>query len=156
VSVDFVTVSVTMGTMPSSEHLGGWCPGCRRIREGDEGGELCGHCGELLKPVRQMTQTERSEQAINEWCWQMQREGKWGPSPGGAAGDLGCSRSMIDNLVAAGVLERTEFNRDGHVIVLISRRSIDVAKANKVKYGQWKPRDDWHDLAAGKPGRGKQ
>lgn len=134
----------------------GWCKACREVVGAtDESGEECSHCNSPLKPLNQLTKVERSIYKFQKWMWDVQDADKWGVSPGGAAGELGCSRSMIDKLVSTGVLERSEYNEDGHHVVMISARSIKQAKENKAKYGQWKPRDDWHDLPAGKPGRGK-
>lgn len=149
-----MSVRRTLNGMDTPETPMGWCPYCGwMVYASDEEGDECADCHTRLIPPRRMSPRQRSMHAFNEWMARVKREDKWGPSPGGAAGELGCSRAMIDKLVSAGILERSEYNRDGHFVVMISGRSIDLAKGNKAKYGQWKPRDDWHDLAEGTAGR---
>lgn len=148
--------SVTLIHMSDDNVPRQWCVSCRAaVTPSVDAEDQCPECGGELKSLRQLTRVERSMHEFQEWMWKVQDEDKWGPSPGGAAGELRCSRSMIDKLVSVGVLERSEYNKDGHHVVMISARSIKQAQENKAKYGQWKPRDDWHDLPAGKPGRGR-
>lgn len=83
-----------------------------------------------------------------KWCREVHRRGEWGPSPGGAANKLGCSRAMVDRLVAAGVLVRNEYMHEGYYDpeakkmplgkqIIISRASIEKAKQNKETTGKW-------------------
>jgi hypothetical protein len=44
---------------------------------------------------------------------------------------------MIDKLVERGILVKSTYERDGHYIVIISRRSIEEAKKNKAQRGKW-------------------
>lgn len=151
-----MSVRVTLSRMDDTKLPTGWCRHCGEVVDAmDLTGRQCCQCDRTLTPLNQLTKHERSIYNFQCWMWEVQDADKWGPSPGGAAGELKCSRSMIDKLVSTGVLERSEYKHDGHYVVMISARSIKQAKENKAKYGQWKPRDDWHDLPAGKPGRGK-
>lgn len=64
-------------------------------------------------------------------------DGKWGPSPGGAAVQLDCDRSMIDKLCDRRILEKSAYRHEGQLIVMISSRSIKKAGENKEKRGKW-------------------
>jgi hypothetical protein len=119
----------------------GWCPSCERASyphsdfPPDE--MICPGCGEEMKPVRELNREQREDFNLHIWMEEVQKSGKWGPSPGGAASNLGCDRTMIDKLSDRGILEKSVYNRDGHYIVMISRRSIEKAKENKEKRGKW-------------------
>jgi hypothetical protein len=90
-----------------------------------------------MKPIRLMTDAEGEVAILQKWLGEVAESGLSGPSPGGAAGELGCSRAMIDQLVDAGVLERTEFNGPSAKIILISARSIEKAKRKRKETGTW-------------------
>lgn len=136
-----------MKRMHDNESILGWCPGCAAEREAtpesDERLMICDVCGERMKPTNQITQSDREAARFMDWMRQVSLDGKWGPSPGGASAELHCSRAMVDDLVAGGVLERTEYDADGHKVVMISARSIEQAKRNKDITGRW----------TGKPGQ---
>lgn len=80
---------------------------------------------------------ERASYRFDEWQEKIHSSGLWGPSPGGAAAELGCHRSMIDKLSDLGVLEKSIYDKDGYFVVFISMRSLVKAKANKQKTGKW-------------------
>jgi hypothetical protein len=44
---------------------------------------------------------------------------------------------MVDRLVSLGVLEKSKFEFKGQKVVIISRRSVEVARQNRVKTGNW-------------------
>jgi len=90
-----------------------------------------------MKRKSELNREERSIFAFQEWSDEVWTSGKWGPSPGGAAANLKCERSMIDKLADRGILEKSVYKRDGHYVVMISRRSIEKAKENKDKRGKW-------------------
>ena len=90
-----------------------------------------------MKLLTNLTKTESAALSFQDWSEEVYRSGKWGPSPGGAVAALGCDRSMIDKLVDRGILEKSTYDRDGHYVVMISRRSIDKAKENKKTRGKW-------------------
>jgi hypothetical protein len=90
-----------------------------------------------MKQRSELKRNERSAFAFQAWLDQVYCDGKWGPSPGGAASDLHCDRSMIDRLVDRGILEKSAYKHDGQLIVMISDRSIKKAKENKAKRGKW-------------------
>lgn|GEM_PF-6572206 len=73
------------------------------------------------------------------WCKAVHDRGEWGPSPGGAAMVLGCSRAMVDRLVAAGVLVRNDYPESDVKFrnIRISRASILKAQQNKKTTGKW-------------------
>lgn len=75
--------------------------------------------------------------AFHVWMDEVRTSRKWGPSPGGAASELHCDRSMIDKLAERGILEKSVYKKDGHYVVMISSRSIKKAKENKQKRGKW-------------------
>lgn len=74
-----------------------------------------------------------SEAAFETWVADVREAGKWGPSPKEAQRLLGCSRAAIDYMVRTGVLERSEYERDGHQLVVISWRSIKQVQQNKAE-----------------------
>jgi hypothetical protein len=97
----------------------------------------CRECGDTLKPLSELTDEERAMVDMQAWFAKVCREGHNGPSPIGAAEELQCSRSMIDRLVERGVLEKSEFSFKDRKVVIISRRSIEVAKENRLRTGNW-------------------
>jgi len=97
----------------------------------------CVGCGEPLTAYQNLAAADKVTYRLQDWFGQVVRKGMNGPSPGGAASMLGCHRSMIDKLVDRGILEKNVYDRDGHFIVLISRRSLLEAKKNKEKTGKW-------------------
>lgn len=119
----------------------GWCPSCGDAFTPHESSApnnpICPACGSELKSMRNLSRVERSALAFQDWSEDVFKRGLWGPSPGGAAGMLGCDRSMVDRLVDREILERSEYDRDGHFVVMISERSIKRAKENKEKRGKW-------------------
>ena len=98
---------------------------------------ICPGCGGEMKPLRNLTKTERSMLAFQDWMDDLHKKDLWGPSPGGAVAELHCERSMIDKLADRGILEKSIYDRDGHYVVMISARSIKRAKENKAKRGKW-------------------
>jgi hypothetical protein len=118
-----------------------WCRECGRASFPDEssapGNPLCPGCGSEMKPLRNLSRTERSLLAFEDWMEELHKNGLWGKSPGGAAAELGCERSMIDKLAERGILEKSVYDRDGHYVVMISERSVKKAKENKEKRGKW-------------------
>jgi predicted RNA-binding Zn-ribbon protein involved in translation (DUF1610 family) len=118
-----------------------WCKSCEIVTERYENSHpddpLCPRCGETLVGYEELPRNERSNYRLYEWQREIHEKGLLGPSPGGAAGELGCHRSMIDKLADIGVLEKSVYDKDGFFIVYISRRSIARAKANKEKTGKW-------------------
>lgn len=105
---------------------------------GPESGEyVCVRCGEDLIPRERLTKDQRRTFDLQSWSDQIGLKGLMGPSPGGAAADLGCHRSMIDKLSDRGILERSVYDKDGYFVVFISDRSIKQAKSNKKRTGKW-------------------
>jgi hypothetical protein len=121
----------------------GLCRSCEflAIEGGDYDPEasdwICPHCESSVTPHARLTPAEKA--VVRMWLWlrEVRSAGRGGPSPGGAASKLGCSRSMIDKLVNMGVLERDEYDADGHYIVMISDRSIRRALEAKRDHGKW-------------------
>jgi len=101
---------------------------------------LCDDCGNRLVALKNLTRKQRTDYDFYVWMQSVLKADKNGLSPGGAAAELKCSRAMIDKLVEAGSLERSQYEKDGHFIVLISWRSILKVKQTKKETGQWKPR----------------
>ncbi|MBX3358884.1 MAG: hypothetical protein KF745_10695 [Phycisphaeraceae bacterium] len=119
----------------------GWCRECERVRRSSDDLDLiCSSCGESMVASGKMTQAQREAEKFSKWADDVMERGLWGPSPGGAAGELKCSRAHIDMLVAAGVLERVTYDAGGHFMIMISQRSIEGAKQNKRQTGSWAPR----------------
>jgi hypothetical protein len=118
-----------------------WCSDCGRANFPHESSApdnpICPGCGSEMKELRRLTKTERSLFLFQEWMDEVHKDGKWGPSPGGAVAELHCDRSMIDKLAERGILEKSVYERDGHYVVMISERSIKKAKENKAKRGKW-------------------
>jgi len=90
-----------------------------------------------MKQKRELNRDERSVFSFQAWLDEVWLSGKWGPSPGGAASELHCDRSMIDKLSDRGILEKSVYKHDGQYIVMISSRSVKKAKENKAKRGKW-------------------
>jgi hypothetical protein len=97
----------------------------------------CPHCGGPLNPVRAATPGEKELMAFQAWFAEILRKGADGPSATAAAAQLGCHRSMIDRLVDRGILERNEFAFKDRSIVAISQRSLERAKQNRERTGNW-------------------
>lgn len=118
-----------------------WCGECGLANFPDERSApenpLCPGCGSEMKPLGDLSRTERSSFAFQEWMDDLHKKGLWGPSPGRAASFLGCERSMIDKLAERGILEKSVYDRDGYCVVMISERSMKKAKENKAKRGKW-------------------
>jgi len=130
-----------MLNMEDEERERGWCGECGHATFPDDSSApdnpLCPACGSELRSLRSLTKTERSLLAFQDWMDDVHEKGMWGPSPGGAASELGCDRSMIDKLAERGILEKSIYDRDGHYVVMISDRSVKKAKENKQKRGKW-------------------
>jgi hypothetical protein len=90
-----------------------------------------------LKPLSELTEEEKAMVDMQEWFAKVCRNDLNGPSPIGAAEELGCSRSMIDRLVERGVLEKSEFSFKDRKVAIISRGSIGRAKENRLRTGNW-------------------
>jgi hypothetical protein len=120
-----------------------WCLECEWIQydgpawDPEETGWDCPRCGGTMKAWQRLSNGEKAIVRVHVWLRQVKADGLGGPSPGGAANRLGCSRSMIDKLVSLGVLERAEYHEDGHHVVFISSRSIEAAREKKRKTGRW-------------------
>jgi hypothetical protein len=118
-----------------------WCNDCGQAHLPHEDSApdnpICPVCGSEMRSLRSLSKTERSLLAFQDWMDEVHKEGKWGPSPGGAVAELHCDRSMIDKLAERGILEKSVYDRDGHYVVMISDRSIKKAKENKAKRGKW-------------------
>ena len=126
--------------MDEIERERGWCHECGHAEtSASEAPDLliCPACGGEMKPLRNLTKTERSMLAFQDWMDDLHKKDLWGPSPGGAVAELHCERSMIDKLADRGILEKSIYDRDGHYVVMISARSIKKAKENKAKRGKW-------------------
>ena len=117
----------------------GWCPRCGVLAHAAEktGLPVCCGCGSPLKSKGEMTSGEKAMIALQAWFAEISRKGLDGPSPIGAAEQLGCSRSMIDRLVERDVLERNEFVFKDRQIAIISQRSLEAAKQNRERTGNW-------------------
>lgn len=125
----------------------GWCRECAAMKEIEDGADReCPDCGCALKAQSEITPADRAAERYMNWLRSVMRDGKWGVSPGGAAGELKCARATIDDLVRVGVLERVEYEDKRfpmHKTVMISWRSIEQAKKNFEQTGRW----------TGKPGQ---
>lgn len=128
--------------MKSKTAVRGWCSNCGGIsygvRKGLKSAALsCQMCGDVLKPFSELAEEEKAMFDMQEWFRKVCRSGLNGPSPTMAAEQLGCSRSMIDRLVERGVLEKSEFRFKDRTVVIISRRSFEKAKENRLRTGNW-------------------
>jgi hypothetical protein len=93
--------------------------------------------GKAKQQTGAMTAGEKEAVALQTWFARVSRNGMDGPSAVAAAAQLGCSRSMIDRLVERDVLERNEFTFKDRLIVIISQRSLERAKENRERTGNW-------------------
>lgn len=75
--------------------------------------------------------------SMQDWFADVCKNEKNGPSPQDAARELGCHRSMIDRLIGLGVLEKSEFGFKGQKLIIISQRSLEKAKENRARTGNW-------------------
>jgi predicted RNA-binding Zn-ribbon protein involved in translation (DUF1610 family) len=127
------------GKIIERERIRGWCEECGIAWPPviKDGSWLCPRCGGKMKQRSELKRNEKSAFAFQAWLDEVWCDGKWGPSPGGAATDLRCDRSMIDKLCDRGILEKSSYKHDGQLIVMISTRSIEKAKENKAKRGKW-------------------
>jgi hypothetical protein len=118
-----------------------WCHDCGEANFPHESSApdypICPGCGSEMKSLRNLSRSERSLLAFQDWMDDVRKKGLWGPSPGGAVAELHCDRTMIDKLADRGILEKSVYDRDGHFVVMISDRSIQKAKENKKKRGKW-------------------
>ena len=116
----------------------GWCINCGTAHYGTpSNNRICEVSGEILKPLDSITPEEKAMVDMQDWLAAVCKSGKNGPSPGGAAKELGCHRSMIDRLVGMGILEKSEFSFKGQKLIVISKRSLEIAKENRKKTGNW-------------------
>jgi len=124
-----------------SECERGWCRDCGHAQTAHEssGPEelICPSCGSEMVALDRLNKRDLVMFRFQEWLSEVYTSGKSGPSPGGAASQLGCDRSMIDKLADRNILEKSVYDRDGYYVVMISDRSIKQAKANKAKRGKW-------------------
>ena len=123
--------------MSKTQDLWGWCGQCGHAYPIQDELRECDVCGSELIPIEKLSPDQREMFAMDRWFDGVVSGGLNGPSPGGAATALNCSRAMIDKLVDQGVLERTEYIFKDQKIIFISQRSILKAKENKRKHGQW-------------------
>lgn len=128
-------------------YIRGWCPNCQNTMRQDpeEAKEdrpmVCIDCGsDMIQPER-MDRKTLATFKMQCWFYDVSAAGMMGPSPGGAASELRCSRSMIDRLAERGVLERSVYAEDGYFLVFISDRSIKRANENKDNTGTWTGRE---------------
>lgn len=126
---------------PMPERERGWCKECGQAELSNKSAPpdllICPLCNGEMKSLNNLTRSERAKLAFQDWMDEVHKADKWGPSPGGAASELRCDRSMIDKLAERGILEKSVYDRDGHYVVMISVRSIKRAKENKNKRGKW-------------------
>lgn len=122
------------------------CTGCGRILSNRFNKyRVCRFCGsdaleELNNPSEMElmeAETNAAEMKMHDWLDELKSKGLWGPGPSVAAFTLGCSRPMVDDLVRDKILERSDYNEQGHKLVVISLRSIIKAKAKKVMTGSY-------------------
>jgi hypothetical protein len=125
--------------MIEREKIRGWCGECGIAWPPVvEAGEwLCPRCRGRMRRKGELKRDEKRVFEFQAWLDDLSINGKWGPSPGGAASELHCDRTMIDKLADRGILEKSAYRYDGQLIVMISSRSIDKAKENKAKRGKW-------------------
>jgi len=118
----------------------GWCAycgaACRRDRS-QAGKLVCSACGSDMVPLDTISAEDRAMVEMQDWFAEVCRNGKNGPSPQDAAKSLGCHRSMVDRLVGMGVLEKSEFCFKGQKLIIISQRSLDTARENRERTGNW-------------------
>lgn len=118
----------------------GWCKYCGAACLSKGVGRkalICSQCGSDMIPLNQLSTDDKAMVDMQDWFAEIGKKGLNGPSPVQAAEELGCHRTMIDRLVALKVLEKSLFEFKGQKVVIISRRSIDVAKQNRERTGNW-------------------
>lgn len=120
----------------------GWCTNCGGVstadeREANKGNLYCRECGDDLTPLEKASPEQKAMIEMQEWFTKVCKADLNGPSPMEAAEELGCSRSMIDRLVERNVLEKSEFSFKDRKVVIISRRSVEKAKENRLRTGNW-------------------
>lgn len=121
-----------------------WCPECEDIRKPGDG--LCDLSGEQVQPgeegVRPDLVCELCSHVVVDWVpesdvarlehvrWfnRCVDEGRIGPSPGGAASQLGVSRARVYALVEQQILERSDSPDKDYPCTFISQRSINTRK----------------------------
>jgi len=120
-----------------------WCDECQDLRrlgqdvsdaDGDVVQELdsddaarCLSCGAEL--TRRAPESCQQQVEFYRWLDDCKRQNRMGPSPGGAAGQLGVSRARIYAMVQQGILERVDCPVEGYEATFISQRSINRRKA---------------------------
>ena len=128
--------------MKSKTAIRGWCSFCGGLsyaapKKAKAAGLMCQVCTGPLKPLGELSEEEKAMADMQAWFAKVCRSGMNGPSPTVAAEQLGCSRSMIDRLVEREVLEKSEFSFKDRTVVIISRRSLEKAKENRSRTGNW-------------------
>jgi hypothetical protein len=128
--------------MTVKKAMRGWCANCGGLshavtQEAKTASLKCQACGGPLKPLSQLTEEEKAMADMQAWFAKVCRSGVNGPSPTMAAEELGCHRSMIDRLVERGILEKSEFTFKDRSVIIISRRSLEKAKENRLRTGNW-------------------
>jgi len=115
-----------------------WCRDCERLWSMDEakrqepdlfedGGELvCPDCGQVAEDRVNESLLHRVE--FERWIRDCHEQRLIGPSVGGAAAQLKVVRSRVYQLIADGVLERTDCPVPGYEVTMISQKSIDARK----------------------------
>ena len=74
------------------------------------------------------------------WFHGVVDRGELGPSPGGAARDLGCTRQMVHFLIKQGVLKANFYKSAWFMparVCFVSRASIEAARERKRSTGKW-------------------
>ena len=125
--------------MHPDEAKRGWCYRCGQTSWPTKLAKefVCNRCGEALTPREKLPRRLRKVFDFQWWSDDLSLRGLAGLSPGGAATELRCHRTMIDKLSDMRVLERSVYNKDGYYVVEISVRSIERAIENKKKTGKW-------------------
>jgi hypothetical protein len=120
-----------------------WCGVCQLAFRGSEAvGGRCPVCGGEVVKGGSLCRREREAFLYESWVRDVKARGEWGPSPGGAAAMLGCTRQMVGHLVKIGVLVRNEYRVRLHAdswfkvpVAYISERSVRVAIENRERTG---------------------
>ncbi|MBE3063562.1 MAG: hypothetical protein IMZ69_00915 [Spirochaetes bacterium] len=120
-------------------YLFGFCSKCEHAFRGGEKWR-CPECGERLEDPSELEGDGEEAVRFAEWSHEVHEKGLWGPSPGGAVQKLDCSRAMIQKLVNMNILEESRYERGGHLVIMISARSIAIAKKNKEERGTYSGR----------------
>jgi hypothetical protein len=125
----------------SKKAIRGWCTHCGVLSYAAQKKEsdalTCRVCGDDLKPLHKLSEEEKAMADMQEWFSKVCGDDLNGPSPIGAMEELKCSRSMIDRLVERQILEKSEFSFKDRNVVIISKRSIEKAKDNRMRTGNW-------------------